>query len=140
VVTLMAVTVLVGACATQGPGGKAPAGNAPTARPQVLTVPHLQSQLQEGEAIGVILSEIESSGTVYRLTTWQRENLRGAGMPLAVLGYMQNTYDNAIRKNPDLAKSDERWIKIGDYWYGGLPAGWPRDWVVGAPNAGQFLP
>ena len=32
--------------------------------------------------------------------------------------------------NPDLATSDDGWIKSGDYCYGGLPAGWPREWAV----------
>ena len=45
-------------------------------------------------------------------------------------GLMQDTYDRAIQKNPALAKSDEHWVKMGDSWYDGLPASWPRDWVV----------
>jgi len=120
---------LLSGCATQRERGNP----APGARTQALTVPQLRTMLDEGEAIGVIIGQIEGSGTVYRLTTEQREALRANGMPASLLGLMQSTYDHAIAKHPDLATSNDRWIKIGDYWYGGLPAGWPRDWVVGAP-------
>jgi len=51
-------------------------------------------------------------------------------MPVSILGLMQDTYDRAIQKNPALAKPAEHWIKMGDSWYGGLPAGWSRDWVA----------
>jgi len=51
-------------------------------------------------------------------------------MPVSILGLMQDTYDRALQKNPALAKSAEHWIKMGDSWYDGLPASWPRDWVV----------
>ena len=53
---------------------------------------------------------------------------------------MQDTYDRAIQKNPALAKPDEHWIKMGDSWYGGLPASWPRDWVVPGANPFRELP
>lgn len=125
--------VLLGGCAS-GPRSATPA-----VRPQVLTVPQLTTMVQNGEAIGVILGRIDGSGTVYRLSTEQRADLRANGMPAGVLSRMELTYQRAIAKNPDLAKSDKQWIQIGDYWYGGLPAGWPRDWVVGAPEAGQLL-
>ena len=131
---LAVVALLVGGCATESRHATAPA-----ARPEVVTVPHLKDELDNGAAPSIILSEIESSGTVYRLTMEQRERLLESGMPAAILGIMQNTYDHAIQKNPDLAKSDDRWLKIGEYWYGGLPAGWPRDWVVGAPRPGELL-
>jgi hypothetical protein len=39
---------------------------------------------------------------------------------------MEITYDEAIRRDPSLLTSDAKWIKVGDYWYGGAPAGWPR--------------
>src|SRR5437763_226637 len=119
------------ACASRG-GRMKPAAT-------VLTIPELRSMLEKGDPVGVILSKIDSSGTVYRLSTQDRADLRASGMPPAVLSKMEITYQHAIGTNPDLAKSDERWLKIGQYWYGGLPAGWPREWVVGAPAPGQLL-
>ena len=128
----VAVLALVG-CGSQATTGRA---TTPGARPEVLTVSQLKTMVENGEAVGVILGQIDGSGTVYRLTNEQRDGLRADGMPVAILGHMQDTYEHAIRANPDLAKSNERWIKIGDYWYGGLPAGWPRDWLVGPPPGG----
>jgi len=125
---LLGVAVLLAGCATHT---REPA--AKPARPQVVTVPHLQDLLERGEAVGVLLSEIQHSGTVYRLTTQQRADLRASGMPVAVLGFMQNEYEQAVRKHPELETSDERWLKIGDFWYGGLPAGWPREWLASNP-------
>jgi hypothetical protein len=107
----------------------------PSGTPRPLTVERLQTMAQQGEAVGVILGEIQGSGTVYRLTSQQQQGLRANGMPVAILDEMRNTYDGVVRQHPELAASNERWIKIGDYWYGGVPAGWPRDWVTGAPAA-----
>ena len=123
----VAVVVLV-ACAAPRQHAATPAG-----RPQPLTVQQLEVMLDQGEAVGVILSRIQSSGTVYRLTTEQREDLRAYGMPVAILGYIQTTYDRAIQRNPDLARSNDHWLRVGDYWYGGLPAGWPPEWVSSGP-------
>jgi hypothetical protein len=106
-------------------------GVAPAARPAPVTVPKLQTMLDEGEAIDVIISSMESSGTIYRLATAERDALRSEGMPAAILSFMQESYERAIRRHPELARSNDRWIKVGDYWYGGLPAGWPHDWVSG---------
>ena len=120
---LALASLLLAACAAR----REHAGVAPAARPEPVTVPRLQTMLDEGEAIEVILAEMESSGTVYRLTTAERDALRSEGMPVSILSFMEESYDRAIRRHPELAKSNDRWIKVGDYWYGGLPAGWPRD-------------
>jgi len=106
----------------------------PAAAPRVLTVERLQRMAQQGEAVGVILGEIQGSGTVYRLSGEQEQRIRADGMPVTILDEMRNTYDRVVRQHPELEASNERWIKIGDYWYGGVPAGWPRDWVTGAPG------
>src|SRR5262245_14549790 len=119
--------LLLPACAAQ----RAHSRGAPATRPRPVTVAKRQTMLDEGEAIPVILGEMESSGTVYRLTLAERDALREEGMPAAILSWMQESYDRAIRRHPELAKSNDRWIKVGDYWYGGLPAGWARDWVSG---------
>jgi len=129
------MALLIAGCASHGARPKP----GPDARPELVTVPQLQKMLEQGETVGAILGKIDGSGTVYRLTTEQRAGLRAAGMPAAILGKMEITYQHAITTNPALAKSDERWIKRGDYWYGGLPAGWPREWVVGAPAPGEVF-
>jgi len=95
--------------------------------------------LEQGETVGAIVGKIDASGTVYRLTTQQRAGLRAAGMPAAILGKMDITFQHAVTVHPDLLKMDNNWIKRGDYWYGGLPAGWPREWVVGAPAPGEVF-
>jgi hypothetical protein len=117
---------LLAACATHT--ARLPAKTA------VVTVAQLEQMVQQGQPMGVIYGQIDGSGTVYRLTNAQRSDLRAEGMPATLLGYMDATYERAIRANPDLAKSDARWIQIGDYWYGGVPAGWPREWLTGAPG------
>ena len=111
----------------------APAATAP----KVLTVPELERMAEQGTAIGVIMGKIDSSGTIYRLDTQQAKDLRASGFPASLMSYLQERYDYAIKQNPDLAKSDEKWTKIDDYWYGGLPYGWPREWVVGGPRFGE---
>ena len=118
---LVVVAAMLGACATQN----APRPGVAGARPQPVTVTRLQNMVQQGEVVGVMIGEIEASGTVYRLTLEQRSQLRADGMPVAVLGLIEDTYNQAVRRDPSLATSDAKWIKIGDYWYGGAPAGWP---------------
>jgi len=44
-----------------------------------------------------------------------------------------------VKAHPELATSNARWTEIDGYWYGGLPYGWPREWVVGAPRPGALL-
>jgi hypothetical protein len=124
----LAAAALLAGCATP-----APTPGAPASRPPVLTVSRLQSQLEQGEAIGVLIGEIDGSGTVYRLTTQQEDDLRASGMPVALLSRIRETYERAIRKHPELATSDAHWMKIDNYWYGGLPAGWPREWIAPGP-------
>jgi hypothetical protein len=130
----LAVAVALAACAGRGASTRSR-----STKPEVLTILQLQNMLENGEEIGVILSRIDSSGTVYRLTTDTRTNLRASGMPMAVMSKMEITYEHAITVNPELARSDQHWVKIGDYWYGGLPMGWPREWVVGAPEPGELF-
>jgi hypothetical protein len=118
--------LLLAACAAHTTRG---GDGTPAARPAVVTVQRLKTLLLEGETTPALMAEIDQSGTVYRLTTEQRESLRADGMPPALLSRMQETYEGALRAHPDLAKSNDQWLKIGDYSYGGLPAGWPREWL-----------
>ena len=106
--------------------------------PRVLTVPQVERMSQTGATPVAILAEIQRSGTVYRLTTQQERDLRAVGLPGDVIDQMELTYKHAVQRNPQLATSSSYWIQLDGYWYGGLPLGWPRDWVVGA-SAGQTL-
>jgi hypothetical protein len=129
----LAAAVLTSACAS---------GHvAQRARPKtdVLTVQQISDMVENGSSITDIQSEIQESGTVYRLTDDQTQRLRGSGFSATLLSFMQLTYTNAVEKNPALAKSDEKWRQIDGYWYGGRPFGWPEEWVVGAPHFGEKL-
>ena len=122
-VVLLAFGVMLGACTTRD--ARRPSARAD--RPRPLTVTQLQTMLDQGETIGVIIGKIDSSGTVYRLTPDVRNKLRSEGMPASILSRMEETYDRAVRRDPSLATSDAKWIKVDNYWYGGAPAGWPPE-------------
>jgi hypothetical protein len=104
----------------------------PPTGPKVLTVPTIERMVQMGTQPTVIVGEIQKSGMVYRLTSQQTRDLRAVGMPTGLINQMELTYRNAVRKNPQLTTSAKYWTQIDNYWYGGLPFGWPRDWVDGA--------
>ena len=108
---------------------------APVGGPKILTVPKIERMMQMGTAPSVIQGEIQSSGTVYNLTPQQTRDLRAVGMPPSLIKQMQLTYQRAVRRNPQLATSGRYWTQVDSYWYGGIPLGWPRDWVYGAPAA-----
>jgi hypothetical protein len=93
--------------------------------------------VQMGTPTSKILAEMERSGTVYNLTTQQVKDLQAVGTPPSLISRMQLTYQHALRKNRRLASTGQYWAQVDNYWYGGLPLGWPRDWVVGAPEIGQ---
>jgi len=130
---VLAAAVLASACASSHVAQRA--------RPKtdVLTVPQIRDMVENGSSITDIQSEIQESGTVYRLTDDQSQRLRGSGFSATLLSFMQLTYTTAVEKNPALAKSDEKWHQIDGYWYGGRPFGWPEEWVVGAPRFGEKL-
>lgn len=105
---------------------------APVGGPKILTVPKIERMMQMGTAPSVIQDEIQRSGTVYNLTSQQTRDLRAVGMPPSLIYQMQLTYQRAVRRNPQLATSGSYWTQVDGYWYGGIPLGWPRDWVAGA--------
>lgn len=102
-----------------------------TGAPKLLTVPAIERMVQMGMTTPAIVAEIQKSGTVYNLTEQQIRDLRAVGMSPALIGQMQQTYQNALRKNPNLSRSGQYWAQVDNYWYGGVPVGWPRDWVGG---------
>jgi hypothetical protein len=134
-----AIGVLVAGCvvllAACGPPSRRRATPSAGAAPRILTVPQIEQMVQRGAPPAVIFGEMERSGTVYRLTEQQTEDLRAVGMPAALISQMELTYQHAIGKNPALATSGNYWAELDGYWYGGLPLGWPRDWVARAPAA-----
>jgi len=84
-----------------------------------------------GTSPSVIQGEIQRSGTVYNLTAQQMKDLRAVGMPASLITEMQLTYRHAVGRNPQLATSARYWMQVDGYWYGGIPVGWPRDWLGG---------
>ncbi len=120
-----------------GPSKRRPTGGAPPTTGKLLTVPAIERMVQNGTQPQVIMGEMQRSGTVYNLTRQQTRDLRAVGMPVSLISQMQLTYRNALKKNPSLANSGKYWTQVDGYWYGGLPLGWPRDWVTGAPAPGQ---
>lgn len=131
-VALLAVTLsLLAACAPRRAELDKP--------PDIVTVPTIVQWALAGTNPSDIYGEIERSGTVYRLTPAQSTSMSEAGVPNGLLSRLQLVYQNAVAKNPALATDDSKWRKIGDYWYGGTPVGWPRDWVMGAPPIGEAL-
>jgi hypothetical protein len=131
-VAVVAVMLLaLSACAPRRRELAQPAG--------IVTVPTIVQWAQNGTNPQDMYGEIERSGTVYRLTPDQSTSMSELGVPNALLSRLQLVYQNAVSKNPKLATDDSQWRKIGDFWYGGTPVGWPRDWVVGAPAIGDAL-
>jgi len=104
-----------------------------------VTIAELKDWALEGTDPNVMRGKIESSGTVFRMTPEMRTGLREAGVPSSLISYMELLYTNAVKHEPSLATSDEKWTTIGKYQYGGRPFGWPEDWVVGAPPLGASL-
>lgn len=135
----MAIGILVAGCGLLLPGcGPSKKPRAPVApgapAGKILTVPQIERMVQMGTPPSVIYAEMQKSGTVYHLTEQQARDLRAVGMPAALINQLQLTYQHAIGKNPALATSGNYWTELDGYWYGGVPLGWPRDWVAGAPR------
>jgi len=130
---VLLAALLATACARQTATPRA------AAQPEVLTVPKLSRMAEMGEQPAIMMGEIQRTGTVYRLTSDQEKDLQASGFPPGIVSFMNLTYEHAIQKNPDLAKSDAQWHQIDGYWYGGTPFGWPQDWVIGAPAFGEKL-
>src|SRR5262249_47124737 len=133
-VAVAAVLSLTAACSS---GGGRRRLSIPPGGPKVFTVPQMERMVQTGTPTSVILGGVQRSGTVYRLPPPQERDLRAVGMPAVLITQMEQTYQHAVRKNSDLVSSRSYWTQIDGYWYGGLPFGWSRDWVMGATPSGQ---
>lgn len=134
VAAALALGVLVAGCG--GPKRPVRPGVGGT---KILTVPAIERMVQMGTSPTVIYGEMQRSGTVYNLTTQQVRDLRAVGMPPSLISQMQLTYQYALKKNPQLASTGRYWTQIDNYWYGGVPLGWPRDWVASGPAVGQVM-
>jgi hypothetical protein len=104
-------------CATLGIG-----------RPRPVTVAQVVAMSRAGEPADAIVAKMRDSGTVYRLSASQLAELRDRGVPDAVIDYMQGTYLAAVQRRQELQDWDS-WTGVDGYWYGGLPYGWPDDWL-----------
>jgi hypothetical protein len=137
--TLLLAAACVLSLAACGSPRRRPASVPAGGATKLLTVPAIERMVQMGTQQEVILGEMQRSGMVYNLTSQQVRDLRAVGMPVALISQMQLTYKYALRRNPRLAANGKYWTQIDGYWYGGLPFGWPRDWVVGAAAPGEAL-
>jgi hypothetical protein len=133
----LALAAVAAVAALPGCSPSSQSASRPAAPPKVLTVPHLSNLVEMGTPVGVLLGQIQESGTVYRLTDQQDKDLRANGFPVSILSFIQLTYTHALQQNPDLGRSDKEWHEIDGYWYGGRPFGWPEAWIVGAPPIGS---
>jgi hypothetical protein len=133
---MMVLTALAVAPVACGPRSET-ASSAPAVAPQILTVADISRMVQSGQQPGVVLAEMQRTGTVYDLTTIQTQGLRADGMPASLLSEMELTRRYALEKEPSLATSRERWKQIDGIWYGGLPLGWPAEWVRRGPSTGE---
>jgi len=124
---VLATLVLIAACAARRETLRADTA------PKIVTVPQIQDMVDTGAPTREIFALVQGSGTVYRLDPEQYSRLQSIGLPPAIVSYMQLTYDYAVRQQPALATSDDRWTRVDGYWYGGRPVGWPREWVVDSP-------
>jgi hypothetical protein len=127
VALLLALSSLLPGCGG-GPRPRPSAGG-----PKLLTVPAIERMVQMRTPPSKITAEMQGSGTVYNLTSQQVRDLQAVGTPPAIIGRMQQTHQYAVRRNPRLASTGQYWTQVDNYWYGGLPLGWPAEWVLGAP-------
>ncbi len=118
------VVLLLAGCTTLGFG-----------RPAPVTVDQVLAMSRAGQPAPEIVSKMRESGTVYRLTAGQLSKLHDEGVPDPVIDYMQETYLASVRQRQALDDWDD-WTAVDGYWYGGLPYGWPGDWV-GVPEEGR---
>ncbi len=114
---VVAATLVLGGCASLGGG-----------RPQPVTAGQVVAMSRAGEPVATIVERMRASGTVYRLSASQLASLHDQGVPDAVLDFMQGTYLTAVRQHQELEDWDQ-WTGVDGYWYGGLPYGWPDDWI-----------
>ena len=97
-----------------------------TAKP--VTVPQVVQMSKAGFSADEIIRQMKASGTVYRLQASQLAKLKEDGVADAVINHMQQTYLDAVKR--DASYEDWRhWSSLDDYWYGGVPYGWPHDRV-----------
>ncbi len=96
--------------------------------PRPVRVPEIVELSKGGMPADEIIAKMRASGTVYRMTASQLADLQQQGVAGAVVDYMQQTYIDAVKR--DAAYGEWRhWSRYHDYWYGGVPYGWPYERV-----------
>lgn len=107
-VLVVGIAVLMGACASVG------------FRP--LTVAEVSAMNQNGMSEVEIIEQIQTSGTIYRLSSRQAEQLLEEGeLPGPVVAAMDQTFADAVANDPTLADWDRYWFRDDGYWYGVCP-------------------
>lgn len=96
--------------------------------PPPVIVPEVIQMSKAKVPADAIIEKMRESGMAYRLTASQIADLHEQGVPDPVLDYMQQTYLNAERYDQALVDWNRWSWADGDFWYGGWPYGWPREW------------
>ena len=96
--------------------------------PDPVTVAQILDMSKAGTPTDQIISKIKASGTVYRLKASQLAELQTKGVPAVVIDYMQQTYVDAVKRDAEY-ENWRHWTMCDDYWYGGVPFGWPYETV-----------
>jgi hypothetical protein len=83
-----------------------------------LTIAQIVQMHNTGSTADEIIASIRRSHTIYRMDETELANLRKEGMPRKVVTYMQQTYEQAVQRNPRL-KDWGLWTRGagGHYYY-----------------------
>ena len=128
----VAVIVTCGLVAGWLLAGCATTGNKKTVPP--LTVGQIVQMSKDGVAASNIIARIRESGTVYRLQASDFAKIKAQGVSDEVIDYMQETYLHAIRRDQQMEDARNWTLWSDNYWYGGIPFGWPFDPLLYMPE------
>ena len=85
---------------------------------QPVTVTEVVHLSQQGVPADKIIAKIERAGTVYKLDATHNQELAREGVSPPVIAHMQQTYRDAIEKNPKLG--DRMYLHCWNMGYDGL--------------------
>lgn len=91
-----------------------------------VTVTEVVVLSQHGVPPETIIAKIRRGGTIYMLSDAQYDHIRKKGVTPAVIGFMQQSHDEAVREFPKLANDANLscWnLGYDGFWYAGGPFG-----------------
>lgn len=96
--------------------------------PRPVKVPDVVEMSKSGIPAAEIIAKMRASGAVYRMQASQLVELKARGVASEVIDYMQQTYLDAVKRDASYEEW-RHWSQYDDYWYGGVPYGWPYERV-----------